>query len=153
MSGVLVGKRARISVEHRVEESYKLSRSDVCTKKLVQLATNHLRRCFGGSERAKRGLQIRHEQRRRDPFSCDIADANADAIFVELNDVEVVAPDLARWLPRAGDLDSSGLRQSARQQQLLDLARPLEFLFLLLQRDGPFLDGLLQHLVAFFQLS
>ena len=98
-------------------------------------------------------LEIRHEQRSRDSFSSDIAYANADAIFVELNHVEVVATDFTRRLPRAGDLNSGGLRQRAGQQHLLNLARPLEFLFLLLQRDGPFLDGLLQQLVAFFQLS
>ena len=37
MSGILVGERTRVGVEHRVEESYKLSRSEaspqvVCTK-------------------------------------------------------------------------------------------------------------------------
>src|SRR5262249_31652068 len=89
----------------------------------------------------------------RDPFSSDIAYANADPIFVELNYVEVVATDFTRRLPGAGDLNSGGLRQCAGQQHLLNLARSLEFLFLLLQRDGPFRDGLLQQLVAFFQPS
>jgi hypothetical protein len=36
---------------------------------------------------------------------------------------------------------------------LLNLACPLEFFLLLLQRDGPFLDSLFQLLVALFQLS
>lgn len=35
---------------------------------------------------------------------------------------------------------------------MLNLARPLEFFFLLLQRDVSFLDGLLQQLIALFEL-
>jgi hypothetical protein len=39
------------------------------------------------------------------------------------------------------------------EQHLLYLACPFEFFFLLLQRNGSFLNGLLQQLVALFQFS
>ena len=81
MSGILVGERTYVGVEHRVEESYKLPRSDVCTKELIQFGTDHLRRCLGGGEGAKGCLEIRHEQRGGDAFSGDIAHANAEAIL------------------------------------------------------------------------
>src|SRR5580658_10437925 len=153
MSGILVGERACVGVEHRVEESYKLSRSGVCTQELVQLGTDHLRRCLAGGEGAKGCLKIRHEQRGGDSFSGDIAHANAEAIFAQLNRVEVVATDFPRRLPGSGDLNSGKLRQRAGQQHLLNLARSLEFFLLLLERDGPFLDSLLQLLITFSQLS
>jgi hypothetical protein len=70
-----------------------------------------------------------------------------------LNHVEVVATNFAGRLPGSGDLNAGKLRQRAGQQHLLNLARPLEFFLLLLLRDGPFLDSLLQLLIAFFQLS
>jgi hypothetical protein len=98
-------------------------------------------------------VEIRHEQRGGDSFSGDIAHANAEAIFVQLNHVEVIAADFTRRLPGCGDLNSGKLRQRAGQQHLLNLARSLEFFLLLLQRDGPFLDSMLQLLIAFSQLS
>jgi hypothetical protein len=67
------------------------------------------------------------------------------------NDVEIITPDFACGLPSSRDLHTRKLRQHIRQQHLLNFARPLKFLLLLLQGDRSFLDRLLEKFVSFLQ--
>src|SRR5579862_68802 len=83
--------------------------------------------------RQKRTLKEAGEQRRTDPFTCDIGHYERPGIRTGLDYIEVIAAHLMRGLARPSRAEPSPVRQRARQQTLLNAARhPKFFLDLLL---------------------
>ena len=112
-----------VGVEHAVEEADEASLGDVAAQDPVHLMAERARLDRFRRERAHRGLQVRHQQRRRNAFADDVRDRERQARVVETDGVEAIAADAGGGLPRHGELPAVDLRHLLRQQALLDLQR------------------------------
>ncbi len=98
---------------------------------MAQRAVDGGRRVLGSDarrhERARRRLDVRHQQRRRQPLAADVGDAHGDGVVADRHHVVVVAAEPRRRLPARRQIDAGQDRQRARQERLLDGAgvRPL----------------------------
>src|SRR5262245_18631540 len=56
---------------------------------------------------AKIGLQIRHQQRRRDPLTGDIANHKPEPLAAKVEEIVIVAADLSRLHTRTGIVEGA----------------------------------------------
>jgi len=74
------------------------------------------------------GLQIGHQQSRRDAFAGNVANHEADAVRPKREKVVVVAADVARRKTDAGKLERFENGEILREEARLDLLGDFEFL-------------------------
>ena len=87
-------------VDDRVAERHELAGRDVAAEQPVDAGADIVRFGGRGRERAHRGLQIRHQQRRRQPLADDVGDRDGDARVGEAKHVVAVAADAGRRRPQ-----------------------------------------------------
>src|ERR1035438_5573810 len=98
-----------------------------------------------------RCLKIRHQQRRRNPFTRDIRNADPQPIRPQREHVKVVTAHRPSWLPRARNLEWLHLRQLMRQKMHLNLMRRLQLGFMGLQLELAYRDLVFQLTIPLFK--
>ena len=142
VAGVRVGQHAGRRVEHAVEEADEAPFGDVAAEDPVDLLAERLRLGRFGRERAHRGLQVGHQQRRGDALADDVGDREREPRVAEADRVEAVAADAGRRLPRDGELPAVDLRASAAAAGALDPQRLGQLALLGRPRAAPRAAGL-----------
>ena len=89
---------------------------------------------------AEAGLQIRHQQRRRNTFARDVGQDETERVIGDFEEVVVVAADLSRRQALPGIVDRAHRAQIAREELLLDVGRDLQLGPLAPLRLGLFAD-------------
>src|ERR1035437_5371245 len=148
---VLKMQHEPLTVDHSIEESDELARRNAAAQHFVQLAAQRSRPGAARREGPDRCLKIRHQQRRCDPFTRDIRNADPQPIRPQREHVKVVTAHRPSWLPRARNLEWLHLRQLMRQKMNLNLMRRLQLGFMGLQLDLPHRDLVFQLTIPLFK--
>src|SRR6266436_7084053 len=80
-----------------------------------------------GAEAAKIGLQVGHQERGGDSFAGDVCDDEAEAVLAEVEEVVIVAADLASLDADAAVFESGERREGLREQTRLHVLGDFEF--------------------------
>src|SRR5208337_531781 len=114
MAGIDIGERTVSFVPLRVERRCKFAPLRNPVKIPVELGTELARRAAGVIEGPKDGVQVGHEDGRRNPLAADVRDGESQAAVAPLQDVVVVAPNSPGGNANRGELQALLSRKLSR---------------------------------------
>ena len=151
MAGILKTQRQRVSVDHAIKQCDKFSGHDTATQEFVYFPAQRAGSANAGGECPHHRLEVRHEQRRGDPLAGNIRQANRDLSRRQRQNVEIIAANGMRRLPRTRHLEPLYPRNLARQQMRLDFVGSADVRFLSLELHPPHRDLGLEFPIALLQ--
>ena len=113
----------RVEIDHGVGHRDEAAIVEMLGEQAVDLDQQLPRRSLGVAQREHQPLQLGHVQRGGRALARDVGDQHAELPRAELEEVVVVAADLARRLAEVRDVEAGDARRLDRQQRLLNLAR------------------------------
>src|ERR1700687_2987045 len=108
--GAHIAQQTRAPIELRVKQSDEPIAGHVAVQQSVQSCAQFLRGYRRRRQATHGGLQIRHQQRRRQSLTRYIRDAQSNAFLIKRKHIEIISADDAGGLPRAGNFVSGQLR-------------------------------------------
>src|SRR5258707_2159173 len=133
MAGIGVAQSARGAVVDGDEEGGKAIVGGIADEMLVE-ARNELSGAHSfasGDEHlaAQRRLQAGHQQRGGDSLARNVGNGDGQVRWAKLNQIVIVAANLARCFANRFDLHAGNLRQGSWKQLVLHFARDGDFVF------------------------
>jgi hypothetical protein len=121
VSGARERHHARVQVDHRVGHRDEAARVEIVRDDPVDLEQQLPRRLVNLAEREHQPLQFGHVERGRRALARHVRDEDAKAAVPDVEEVVVVATNLARRHAERCDRDARKIERTSRQQRHLDL--------------------------------
>src|SRR5262252_1052288 len=129
MSAIRIAKALRIIIVLRKEERGIRAVDSVLIKKTIYRTKEDFGICQGKGRLAPHvRLQICHQQRRGNALAGNVADDKADVLLAEIEEVEIVAANLASLQAETRIFEGFDVRLNLRKQAGLDLLSDFNFL-------------------------
>src|SRR6266481_755703 len=128
MAAVSIAEQASGVVVFGEKESSEGAVGRVFAEELIHRTQEMVGLLLGdGAEAAQIGLQVGHQERGGDSFAGDVGDDEAEAALAEVEEVVIVAADLASLNADARVFESGERRQGLREQTRLHVLGDFEF--------------------------